>query len=461
MPANYTPEEISDFLEQFFNVVGTRQYIGARYVPMFGRQGEESIQWDNSAPYEPLTIVLYQGNSYTSRTYVPTGALLTDTRYWVETGNYSGQIEAYREEVLAFDGRITDVEEGLASEAQNRANADTALQNALSTFKTSKNYMLAIGNSWLAQNGGYGAHLESWMSTMYGQTIHCYGRSGAGWLVPYNNQLIQDAVTDAITAHQATGELCSDIFLLEMQNDHSLFSDTDNPTGYVAKIKEQVTRLKNAFPKAKFHYIIDDAKTITTTEYRNFTRCMERNFAFDFIYTLFFFDESSMLDNAHLANTLNGYGRLAQIIHRAATGGEQTYPIMQFDLVSDTAGLIDTASANKYVQFRGNALKGSIQVRFQCALKPTVASTAYAHKFRCANTYKVNTTLLHYLLGNGYGYAYVHGKSLDFAPAYLSVLGGGDLQLNLSPELKTWLSTTSDTSVLFVANIEAIGLFPA
>lgn len=129
MPANYTPEEISDFLEQFFNVVGTRQYIGARYVPMFGRQGEESIEWDNSAPYEPLTIVLYQGDSYTSRTYVPTGALLTDTRYWVETGNYSGQIEAYREEVLAFDGRITDVEEGLSSEIQNRTTADTALQN--------------------------------------------------------------------------------------------------------------------------------------------------------------------------------------------------------------------------------------------------------------------------------------------------------------------------------------------
>ena len=51
--------------------MSVREYIGARYVPIFGRKGEESIIWDNSAPYEPLTVVLHQGNSYTSRQFVP------------------------------------------------------------------------------------------------------------------------------------------------------------------------------------------------------------------------------------------------------------------------------------------------------------------------------------------------------------------------------------------------------
>ena len=37
----------------------TRQYTGARYVPIFGRVGDESITWDNTKPYEPLTIVLH------------------------------------------------------------------------------------------------------------------------------------------------------------------------------------------------------------------------------------------------------------------------------------------------------------------------------------------------------------------------------------------------------------------
>lgn len=94
----FTPEEVAQILEAFFAAVGTRQYIGARYVPIFGRKGEESIIWDNTAPYEPLTIVLYQGNSYTSRQYVPAGVEITNEEFWAETGNYNAQIEQYRQE---------------------------------------------------------------------------------------------------------------------------------------------------------------------------------------------------------------------------------------------------------------------------------------------------------------------------------------------------------------------------
>lgn len=100
--SNFTPEQIEQFLEEFFNVVGRRQYVGARYVPLFGRKDESSIEWDNTKPYEPLTIVLYQGNSYTSRTYVPTGVEITDTYYWANTGNYNAQVEMYRRETLAL-----------------------------------------------------------------------------------------------------------------------------------------------------------------------------------------------------------------------------------------------------------------------------------------------------------------------------------------------------------------------
>lgn len=70
----------------------TRQYIGARYVPII--DGE----WDNTKTYEPLTIVTYQGNSFTSRTYVPVGIEITDTTFWAMTGNYNAQVEYYRQE---------------------------------------------------------------------------------------------------------------------------------------------------------------------------------------------------------------------------------------------------------------------------------------------------------------------------------------------------------------------------
>ena len=118
MPNSFTPEEISQIIEEFFKVVGTRQYIGARYVPIFGRKGEDSIQWDNTKPYEPLTIVLYQGDSYTSRQYVPIGVEITNETFWALTGNYNAQIEAYRQEVQGFDGRITATEDAVADMRQ-------------------------------------------------------------------------------------------------------------------------------------------------------------------------------------------------------------------------------------------------------------------------------------------------------------------------------------------------------
>lgn len=76
----------------------TTQYIGSRYVPTFA----DPAEWDSTRTYEPLTIVLNEGNSYTSRQFVPVGVQLTNTDYWLETGNYNAQLEQYRQEVINF-----------------------------------------------------------------------------------------------------------------------------------------------------------------------------------------------------------------------------------------------------------------------------------------------------------------------------------------------------------------------
>ena len=108
--ANFTPQELEEILQQFFDVTGKRQYIGARYVPIFGRKYESSIEWDNSSPYEPLTIVLYHGDSYTSRKYVPAGVDIMDTNYWAVTGRFNAQVEQYRQEVIGFADDIQAVQ---------------------------------------------------------------------------------------------------------------------------------------------------------------------------------------------------------------------------------------------------------------------------------------------------------------------------------------------------------------
>lgn len=104
---SFTPEQIQEILDIYFDVVTKRQYLGSRYVPIFGRKDESTTEWDNSAPYEPLTIVTYQGNSYTSRQDVPAGALLTDTDYWVSTGNFNAQVDSYRQDVISLSNQVT------------------------------------------------------------------------------------------------------------------------------------------------------------------------------------------------------------------------------------------------------------------------------------------------------------------------------------------------------------------
>lgn len=71
---------------------GTSMYIGARYVPIFA----DPVEWDDVREYEPLTIVVHDGNCYTSKCYVPKGAQLPpypegQTKYWAKTSDYNYQ----------------------------------------------------------------------------------------------------------------------------------------------------------------------------------------------------------------------------------------------------------------------------------------------------------------------------------------------------------------------------------
>ena len=70
------------------------EYIGMRYVPRFA----EPAEWSSTREYEHLTIVLHNGNSFTSKKAVPMGIDIDNPEYWAETGNYNAQIEQYRRE---------------------------------------------------------------------------------------------------------------------------------------------------------------------------------------------------------------------------------------------------------------------------------------------------------------------------------------------------------------------------
>jgi hypothetical protein len=157
-PGNLTDEQMMQLAQRIAAMAdtptdapapGVRQYVGARYVPLFA----EPLEWSDTREYEPLTIVLYNGNSYTSRQYVPTGISIADTAYWALTGNFNAQVEAYRAEVRAFDDRISANAAAISANAtaiSANAAAISANATAIAQENTDRttNVMLAFGDSY-------------------------------------------------------------------------------------------------------------------------------------------------------------------------------------------------------------------------------------------------------------------------------------------------------------------------
>lgn len=150
--------------------MATTQYIGARYVPLFA----EPIEWDKTKQYEPLTIVTANGNSYTSRQFVPTGIEITNDAFWALTGNYNAQIEQYRKEVTAYDGRITTAQ-NTADSAKDAAtvaktSADVAT-TAVATEKTRAETKESEIQSLAETNETDIAHLDAQMAATTGSEL--------------------------------------------------------------------------------------------------------------------------------------------------------------------------------------------------------------------------------------------------------------------------------------------------
>lgn len=108
--------------------MGTRQYIGARYVPKFYVNADDgSSLWENNVIYEPLTWVTRPNfRMYLSRQTVPAtvGAPEDNIQYWLEVGNFNGYIRdlqnqidsivnslnGYGDRISAVEGEISEID---------------------------------------------------------------------------------------------------------------------------------------------------------------------------------------------------------------------------------------------------------------------------------------------------------------------------------------------------------------
>lgn len=170
--------------------MATRQYIGARYVPIIDKD-----PWNNTKAYDPLTVVMYQGNSYTSRTFVPAGIDISNSTYWALTGNYNAQVEVYRQEVL----RLIDVS----------ITAYDTIADIIADTDILEGQYVSCSGYYTINDGGYGVYLivsdGNYQITLdnglYGRLIHGGTVSIAQFGASQTDGLKTKAALDAILAN--------------------------------------------------------------------------------------------------------------------------------------------------------------------------------------------------------------------------------------------------------------------
>ena len=111
------------------------QYIGSRYVPLFA----DPAEWSSAKAYEPLTVVLHEGSSYTSKQSVPVGIDIDNTDFWAQTGNYNAQMEQYRREVGGVVSDMADLREEVTQDISDIA-ASVADKMEYGRFKTVRDF---------------------------------------------------------------------------------------------------------------------------------------------------------------------------------------------------------------------------------------------------------------------------------------------------------------------------------
>lgn len=114
-------------LEKFkneMNLSGKNVYVGNRYAPVY--LGD----WDNTKEYEPLSIVMNQGDSFVSRGYVPKGVDIHNEYYWHSVGVYNAQLADYKKRVDDIEGIYETLETQFIETKNNLNHITSAMETS-------------------------------------------------------------------------------------------------------------------------------------------------------------------------------------------------------------------------------------------------------------------------------------------------------------------------------------------
>lgn len=196
-------------------------YIGERYVPIFANP----IEWNINTQYEPLTIVTYQGNSFTSRQYVPSGIQINNNEFWAQTGNFNSQLGSL----------------------QNQLNTNTQDINNLKSLQSQPKYTVFVADSYGdSPTGAY-----SWTALISQYLINTnysvVQQSGSGFLTtsPPSFTALLDNVDINIR------DYVTDVVVETALNDYA-----SSKSAWVTGINAFIDKAQNLFPGLQKIHII-------------------------------------------------------------------------------------------------------------------------------------------------------------------------------------------------------------
>lgn len=223
-----------------------RQYVGARYVPKFFENPDGSWDWEKGFQYEPLTIVRYGENSYTSKKLVPdtVGSPNLYPEYWANTGNYNGFTNSLQEQVNRLQSELSDAQKNITSlqndNITNKANI-TQLQEKVSNVN--KRRFILISDSFgegliNASTPGKG-FIQKFSEAYPGQVYYDLTPRGArGFKAAYPYIQLYNTIVDSIDDPNSI----TDIFITGGTN--------ENTNGLSSAIVQFISNAKRRTPNA-------------------------------------------------------------------------------------------------------------------------------------------------------------------------------------------------------------------
>ncbi len=284
--------------------MATTQYIGARYVPILA----DPVEWSSEKTYEPLTIVTHEGNSYTSRQFVPKGIDIANEQFWALTGNYNAQVEQYRRETQQAVAQINDWYDDAVAEYANKYNAKAFAFDTVADMQSARN-LLYVGA--ICHTNGF----------------HANGDGGAAWYVISNTG---DANGMDVIACGAT--LRANLVIINTLNVDSLGAFGDNTHDDTEIIKQATKLSSNIEFNPKKTYIISSEISIDKAIKINGNgcsihaiaaqdryACFKTSYACDISNFIVFSDESYPFNNGTTYYPNNGYTSNVEFIHASGS----------------------------------------------------------------------------------------------------------------------------------------------